>query len=145
MKISVIVPTYKPKSYIWECLDSIYNQTLPKNDYELILVLNGCNEPYSTQIRAWLSKHESLGVQFIQTDESGDSNARNLALDHVKGEYVTFIDDDDFISCVIHTLSIAEHWTNNCPIKSPKHIIIVKNTNARDFHLKLENSFLGHA
>lgn len=98
MKISVIVPTYKPKSYIWECLDSIYNQTLPKNDYELILVLNGCNEPYSTQIRAWLSKHESLGVQFIQTDESGVSNARNLALDHVKGEYVTFIDDDDFIS-----------------------------------------------
>lgn len=98
MKISVIVPTYKPKSYIWECLESIYNQTLPKNDYELILVLNGCNEPYCTQIREWLDKHKGLQVQFIQTDESGVSNARNLALEQVKGEYVTFIDDDDYVS-----------------------------------------------
>ena len=50
MKISVIVPTYKPQAYLWKCLDSIYNQTFPKKDYELLLVLNGCNEPYHTQI-----------------------------------------------------------------------------------------------
>lgn len=98
MKISVIVPTYKPQAYLWECLDSIYNQTFPKSDYELVLVLNGCNEPYNTQILDWLSKHKDLNVQFFQIDTGGVSNARNIALDNAKGEYVTFIDDDDLIS-----------------------------------------------
>lgn len=98
MKISVIVPTYKSQAYLWECLDSIYNQTFPKSDYELVLVLNGCNEPYNTKILDWLSKHKDLNVQFFQIDTGGVSNARNIALDNAKGEYVTFIDDDDLIS-----------------------------------------------
>lgn len=98
MKISVIVPTYKPQAYLWECLESIFNQTLPKSDYELVLVLNGCNEPYNTQILDWLSKHKDMNVQFFQTDTGGVSNARNIALDNERGEYVTFIDDDDLIS-----------------------------------------------
>lgn len=98
MKISVIVPTYKPKAYLRECLDSIYNQTFPKNDYELILVLNGCNEPFNAQIKEWLSKHSDLQVQYFQIDEGGVSNARNIGLDNVRGEYITFIDDDDYVS-----------------------------------------------
>ena len=100
MIISVIVPTYKPQAYLWECLDSIYNQTFLKNDYELILVLNGCNEPYNAQIKEWLSKHPDFQVQYFQTDEGGVSNARNIALDNVRGDYITFIDDDDFVSPV---------------------------------------------
>lgn len=98
MKISVIVPTYKPQTYIWECLNSIYNQTFSKIDYELLLVLNGCKEPYNAQILEWLSLHSDLQVQYFQTDEGGVSNARNIALDNAKGEYITFIDDDDLIS-----------------------------------------------
>lgn len=98
MKITVIVPTYKPQAYLWECLDSIYNQTFLKSDYELILVLNGCNEPYNAHIKDWLAKHSDLQVQYFQTDEGGVSNARNIALDKANGEYVTFIDDDDLIS-----------------------------------------------
>lgn len=98
MKISVIVPTYKPQAYLWECLDSIYNQTFPKAEYEVILVLNGCCEPYRTQIKEWMSRHSDMQVNFIQTDEGGVSNARNIALDEASGEYVAFIDDDDLIS-----------------------------------------------
>lgn len=98
MRISIIVPTYKPQAYLWECLDSIYKQTFPKTDYELVLVLNGCNEPYNTQINEWFSNHSDLQVQYFQTDEGGVSNARNIALDNVRGEYVTFIDDDDLTS-----------------------------------------------
>lgn len=98
MKISVIVPTYRPQGYLWECLDSVYNQTFSKSDYELVLVLNGCDEPFHSQIEDWLGKHSDLQVQFFQTDEGGVSNARNIALDNAKGEYITFIDDDDLIS-----------------------------------------------
>lgn len=98
MKISIVVPTYKPQSYLWECLDSIAAQTFSKEDFEVLLVLNGCCEPYNSQIKGWLSKHDDLHVRYIQTDVPGVSNARNIALDRATGEYVTFIDDDDFVS-----------------------------------------------
>ncbi len=98
MKISVIVPTYKPQDYLWECLNSLTNQTFSKNDFELILVLNGCNEPYKSDIDNYLEQHSDLNVNFIQLDQGGVSNARNIGLDNAKGEYIAFIDDDDYVS-----------------------------------------------
>lgn len=99
MKVSVIVPTYKPQEYIWECLNSIKNQTFAREDFELILVLNGCNEPYYSKIKDFIIQHfNGYNINFIQTDIGGVSNARNIALDIAKGEYVAFIDDDDYIS-----------------------------------------------
>lgn len=112
MKISIIVPTYKPQAYLWECLDSIYNQTFPKTDYEVLLVLNGCNEPYNAQIKDWFSKHPDLQIQYFQTNEGGVSNARNIALDNAKGEYITFIDDDDYIS-EAYLSDLYQHSTQN--------------------------------
>ena len=99
MKISVIIPTYKPQDYIWECLDSIKNQTFPKENFEVILVLNGCKEPYYSQIEEYITQNlKDLNVNLIQTDVGGVSNARNIALEVAHGEYITFIDDDDYIS-----------------------------------------------
>lgn len=98
MKISVIIPTYKPQSYLWTCLESLQKQTFPKVDFEVILVLNGCDEPYKSQIHGYLDELPGLCVNFIQTNVGGVSNARNIALDVVKGEYVAFIDDDDYVS-----------------------------------------------
>lgn len=99
MKVSVIIPTYKPGAYIWECLESLVRQTFPKNDFEVILVLNGCGEPFKGQIEAFISsKMRGMNVVFIQTDTPGVSNARNMALDVAKGDFVTFIDDDDYVS-----------------------------------------------
>lgn len=98
-KISVIIPSYKPQEYLWECLNSIMAQTFPKEDFEVILVLNGCTEPYKSDIERYIAK-EALGLNviFIHTEKGGVSNARNLALGYVRGEFVTFIDDDDLVS-----------------------------------------------
>ena len=99
MKISVIIPTYKPKEYLWECLNSLVNQTFPKKDFEIILVLNGCTEPYKSRIEQYIAEcMDGMNVNFIHTEVGGVSNARNMALDHIKGDFITFIDDDDFIS-----------------------------------------------
>lgn len=99
MRISIIIPTYKPQDYIWECLDSIRNQTFPRADFEVILVLNGCKEPYYSQLKEYIEAYMvGYNVNLIQVDQGGVSNARNIALDNAKGEYVTFIDDDDYIS-----------------------------------------------
>lgn len=98
-KISIIIPTYKPQTYIWECLDSLRNQTFAKDKFEVIIVLNGCGNPWKCQIEDYIAnKMQGMNVNFIHTEQGGVSNARNLALDLVKGEYVTFIDDDDFVS-----------------------------------------------
>ena len=97
--ISVIIPTYRPKAYIWECLQSLAEQTLAAEQFEVIVVLNGCNEPYYSQIQQFVSEHMSAHqVQLIQTDQGGVSNARNIGIDHAKGEYISFLDDDDYVS-----------------------------------------------
>ena len=99
IKISVIVPTYKPQGYLWECLDSLVKQTFPKKYFEIILVLNGCTEPWKRQIEEFIcQKMLEMNVHLIHTEKGGVSNARNIALDIAAGEYVTFIDDDDFVS-----------------------------------------------
>lgn len=99
MKISVIIPTYKPRGYLYECLDSVVNQEFPKEEFEVILVLNGCGQPYKEKIERYISvKMTGMNVNLIHTMQGGVSNARNLALDMVRGKYVAFIDDDDLIS-----------------------------------------------
>ena len=99
IKVSVIVPTYMPKEYLWECLDSLVRQTFPKDAFEVIIVLNGCCEPWKSKIERYISKNMTdMQVRFIQTDESGVSNARNIGLDCAQGKFVTFVDDDDYVS-----------------------------------------------
>lgn len=98
IKISVIIPTYKPKEYLWECLNSLYYQTISKEIFEIVLVLNGCCEPYNKSINNYINNHKDLNITYFQTDKKGVSNARNVAIEKSKGEYITFIDDDDFVS-----------------------------------------------
>ena len=97
MKISVIIPTYKPGDYLFECLESLQSQTFPKCDYEVLLILNGVAEPYNSIINNWISAH-TINVNLFVVEEAGVSNARNVALDAASGDYITFIDDDDIVS-----------------------------------------------
>ena len=98
MKSTIIIPTYQPGEYIYECLGSITKQTLPAADFETIIILNGPKEPYYTQIKEYVDKYDSHNFTFIYTNVPGVSNARNVGLDNAKGEYITFVDDDDIIS-----------------------------------------------
>lgn len=99
IKISVIVPTYKPDFYTFECLDSIKKQSLSKSEYEVIIILNGCNQPYYTQLNTYILKEcQEININLIQTDQPGVSNARNIGIEKSKGEYICFIDDDDIVS-----------------------------------------------
>lgn len=109
MKISVIIPTYKPQAYLWDCLESLFNQTISKDDFEVIIVLNGCNEPYYSRILEWMGLHKSLHASLIQVDYGGVSHARNMALERTKGDYITFVDDDDILSpsCLHDMYAIA--------------------------------------
>ena len=104
--ISIIIPTYQPQDYLWQCLDSFAAQTLDKRLWELVVVLNGCNEPWMQQLQNYKATHSDMSMQIIHTDKAGVSNARNIGLDHAQGEYIGFVDDDDYVSlCYLEQLN----------------------------------------
>lgn len=61
-------------------------------------MLNGCKEPYEGQLKAYIDTHPEIHWNYIQTEQGGVSNARNIALDVAKGGYIVFLDDDDKLS-----------------------------------------------
>lgn len=124
MKISVIIPTYKPKEYLYDCLTSIKKQSFSKNDFEIILILNGCKEPYESNINNFIKKEmNDYNVTFIQYDFGGVSRARNMALNISKGDYIIFIDDDDYISCDFLTNLYKKANRNNIVVSNFKSFI----------------------
>ena len=97
--ISVILPTFQPKDYILDCLTSLSKQTLSLDLFEVIIILNGEKDPYFKLINDNLgSLDKAIDAKLVYTEKKGVSNARNLGLKTAIGEYITFLDDDDFLS-----------------------------------------------
>ena len=120
MKVSVIIPTYKPQDYIWQCLESLSKQTLDCGSFEIVIVLNGCCEPWKSELELYISANmSSLNVKFVQTDQGGVSNARNIGIDLSKGDYITFLDDDDYISPRYLELLYEKADTNTVVLSRP--------------------------
>ena len=99
-KISVIIPSYKPQEYLWECLDSMKNQTFPHDEFEVILVLNGAKDPFYMNIEKYIkdSLQGAIKIKLFFSELGNVSNARNIGIDNASGEYIVFIDDDDYVS-----------------------------------------------
>ena len=97
-KISVIVPTYRPQLYLEECLISLSNQTMEKTDYEILVILNGDKDPYEDMITKMVESIPYNNINVLYSETVGVSQARNMGLDNAQGEYITFVDDDDYVS-----------------------------------------------
>lgn len=92
MKVSIIVPVYKVEKYIRICIESILNQTY--DNWELILVDDGSPDKCGEICDDYAQKDNRIKV--IHKPNGGLSSARNVGLDAITGEYVTFLDSDDF-------------------------------------------------
>ncbi len=92
-KISIIVPYYNSEDFLERCIESILKQTF--SDFELILVNDGSTDK-SSQISQAFADLDSR-VTLLQKENGGQGSARNLGLDHVRGNYIGFVDSDDFI------------------------------------------------
>lgn len=92
MKVSIIVPVYNVEKYIEKCIDSLINQTL--KDIEIILIDDGSTDR-SGLLCDQLAKQDNR-IKVIHKENSGVSSARNLGLDNAEGEYVGFVDPDDW-------------------------------------------------
>lgn len=93
MFLSFIVPVYNVEKYLSECLDSLLDQDIPHDDYEIICINDGSTDGSLTILRDYASKHSNIRI--INQENSGVASARNAGLDAAQGEYIWFFDSDD--------------------------------------------------
>jgi glycosyltransferase involved in cell wall biosynthesis len=96
LRLSIIIPFFNVEKYIAECLDSVYDQDIPESEYEVICV-NDCSPDNSRQIVLdYQNKHTNLILLEHGTNKMLGA-ARNTGLRAARGEYVWFVDSDDYI------------------------------------------------
>lgn len=93
VNVSVIVPVYNAEKWIARCLDSLLNQTM--TDYEIICIDDGSTDKSAIILRNYETNYPN--IQVIQQQNQGVSAARNKGLEIAKGEYIGFVDIDDWV------------------------------------------------
>lgn len=92
-KVSVIVPVYQVEAYLPRCIDSILAQTF--SDFELILVDDGTKDACPAIMQRYAER--DVRIRQIHKENGGLSSARNAGLDIAQGEYIAFVDSDDYV------------------------------------------------
>ena len=95
MKLSIIIPVYNVEKYISRCLDSLLQQDIPYSEYEVIVVNDGSPDNSAAIVAEYEKKYPNI-VHIIK-ENGGPSSARNEGLKVAKGEYIWFVDADDWI------------------------------------------------
>ncbi len=98
-KVSIIVPVYKVERYLDKCISSIVNQTY--TNLEIILVDDGSPDQCPQMCDAWAEKDTRIRV--IHKENGGLSDARNAGMAVATGEYIAFVDSDDWIAPDLYT------------------------------------------
>lgn len=94
--ISAIVCTYNRDEYIGGCLQSLIGQSLPKSDYEIVVVNNNCTDTTDAICQKLIADNPDVQWRYVHESESGLSFARNKGIAESQGGIVAFLDDDAF-------------------------------------------------
>lgn len=102
--ISIIVPIYNVEKYLEVCLSSVCNQTYPNLD--IVLVDDGSTDQSENIINFWSKKDKR--IQALHKKNGGLSDARNFGVNFSKGEFILFLDGDDYLAkdCIEHLISV---------------------------------------
>lgn len=112
VKVSVIIPMYNSESYIDKCIQSIINQTL--KDIEIILVDDGSTDKSLEISNKYAENDERIKV--IKQKNKGVSSARNYGVSIAEGNFITFVDSDDFIEIDMLEILYNSAIDNNCDV-----------------------------
>ena len=91
--ISIIIPIYNVESYLRKCLDSIIEQSFPY--FELLLINDGSTDASAHICQEYVEKDDR--IRYFEKENGGVSSARNFGIKHSRGEYIIFIDSDDWV------------------------------------------------
>ncbi len=111
VKISIIVPVYNVEKYLEECVESILNQTF--QNFELILIDDGSTDTSGKKCDRLATEHSKIKV--IHKKNGGLSSARNCGIEIAIGEYLMFIDSDDFLLNNKCLMKISQ-YLNDCDV-----------------------------
>ncbi|MBE6504801.1 MAG: glycosyltransferase [Methanobrevibacter millerae] len=133
VKVSVVIAVYNVENYLKKCLDSVINQTL--EDIEIICVDDGSTDNSPNILNDY--KNSDNRIQVIRQENQGRSGATNTGLKYVTGDYIFFVDSDDWIE-----LTALEKLYNNA-IENDSDLVLYDSiehfsenqTNIRDFYL----------
>lgn len=95
MKLSLLIPVYNSEKFLAQCLESVCNQDLPSSDYEIIIINDGSSDGSAKIIEDFQEKQSN--IISLKQENKGVSAARNAGLMVAKGNYISFVDSDDFI------------------------------------------------
>ena len=98
-KVSVIVPIYNVENYLVRCLESLVNQTL--EDIQIILVNDGSPDNSQQIIDAYASRYPEK-ILALTKENGGLSDARNYGIPYAEGEYIGFVDSDDYLDITMY-------------------------------------------
>ncbi|MDO8870931.1 MAG: glycosyltransferase [Methanobacteriaceae archaeon] len=109
-KISIIIPVYNVEKYLEQCLESVINQTM--TEIEIICVNDGSKDKSPQILEEFAQKDERIKV--IHKENGGIASARNEGLKYVTGEYIGFVDSDDWIEPHMYETLYNNAKSNDC-------------------------------
>ena len=117
------------------------SQDFPTADYEVVIVLNGCLEPYKTKVEAVVAAQRAVQeipvVRILHTEQAGVSYARNVGIAAAQGENLVFIDDDDYVS--------TDYLSALYALVTPETIVVTNAKNSIEGTEKLQDNFITRA
>lgn len=114
LKLSVIVPIYKVEKYLAKCVDSLLKQDLSPEEYEIILVDDGSPDRCGEICDEYASHFANIKV--VHRENGGLSAARNSGIDVAQGQYVQFVDSDDYLEQNVLKSLVTKMETDNLDI-----------------------------
>ncbi len=112
--ISIIVPIYNTESYLRRCIESILNQTY--KNFELLLIDDGSTDNSLKICEEYALQDERIRV--FHKQNGGQGTARNMGIDNAKGDYIGFVDSDDYISPQMYEILLNDIKAYNADISS---------------------------
>ena len=109
VKISTIIPVYNAEKYIEKCLESILNQSF--KDIEVICINDGSTDGTLKILENYSKKDNRINI--ISTENHGQGHARNIGINQAKGEYISFVDADDWLDLNAYELLYNKSKLNN--------------------------------
>lgn len=114
-KISTIIPVYNSEVYLKNCLDSVINQTV--TNIEIICINDGSIDNSSQILKEYEAKDNRI-IVIDKKENEGANSARNLGLSLAKGDYITFLDSDDYLNLDAYEVALKEAKNKNLDILS---------------------------
>lgn len=110
-KVSIIVPVFNVEKYIDKCLNTLINQTL--QDIEIIIVNDGSTDGSEKIIQNYIENNTNI-IKYVKKENGGLSDARNYGMQFATGDYICFLDSDDYVDVTIYEKMYNKAIKENC-------------------------------